>query len=102
MLAMNWETSTGILVPLAAIAVIFGIRLIKVLTNHQQQMTRIINEGTVGSGAGMQIDSLRREVDSLRTAVSQLATSVDHLRALQERSGAPEPALSERIQEGVQ
>lgn len=67
---------------LVAVALIFGLPVIAVLTNHQQKMAAIIhgqNRGNANAAQTEEMQALRREVAELKQLVHQQTIICDNL-----------------------
>ena len=60
-------------------ALVFGSRLIRTLTSHQQKMTEIIQRNQVAQvqKPNQEIESLKRDVDMLKATVNQQTMLLD-------------------------
>lgn len=76
----------GELIPLLAIALVFGIPIVAILTSHQRKMAELIHhgQGDHQSQAALmhELQSLRAEMAQLRATVHQQALDLDDLRPL--------------------
>jgi TolA-binding protein len=76
--------SLGVMIPIVAIVMGIGSGMLKMWTNHQQEMARIrsASRAQVGEAAQGQFEDLRRELMALRDTTTQYDMSVE--KALEE------------------
>ncbi len=70
---------------LVAVALIFGLPIVAVLTSHQQKMAAIIHGRNQGQNPA-EIDALRHEVNELKQLVHQQTIVTDNLTQLVAKS----------------
>lgn len=90
-----------LLIPLAAVLMIFGIPIIAILTKHQQKMAEFMHGK---SAENNQVPALYHEVQMLRTEVTKLREQLNEQTLLVDdlRRGLPtESAVSERLSQDV-
>jgi MFS-type transporter involved in bile tolerance (Atg22 family) len=68
-----------VMIPLAAVMLIFGIPIIIILTNHQRKMAELIH-GKQGQSAAQDLSPIYHELKNLRDSVNSLSMNVDSLR----------------------
>lgn len=68
-----------LLVPLAAIVLIFGIPIVAILTSHQRKMAELIH-GKGGVNTQAEVHALRQEVAILKDRVNQTLLANEELR----------------------
>jgi hypothetical protein len=83
------------LIPLAAVMLIFGIPIIVILTNHQRKMAELIH-GKQSQLPGQDMSPIYHELKSLRDSVNSLSMNVDSLRGEVRAQGE----LSDRLRAG--
>ena len=83
------------LIPLAAVMLIFGIPIIIILTNHQRKMAELIH-GRQGQSAAQDLAPIYHELKNLRDSVNSLSMNVDSLRHEVKAQGE----LSDRLRVG--
>ena len=84
-----------VLIPLAAVMLIFGIPIIVILTNHQRKMAELIH-GKQSQLPGQDMSPIYHELKSLRDSVNSLSMNVDSLRGEVRAQGE----LSDRLRAG--
>jgi predicted PurR-regulated permease PerM len=89
------EKIIAVLIPLAAIVMVFGVPMVAILTSHQRKMAELIHSNK-GAQAEADIAQLRREVQELKQLIHQQAIAMDNLVAIQSRSTAGQ-SLEQRI-----
>lgn len=72
------------LVPIVAIAFVFGIPIVAIFGHHQRRMAEILNQRAhLQAGASAQeVAALRQEVAELRQVVIQQAIELDSIKSL--------------------
>lgn len=83
------------LIPLAAVMLIFGIPIIVILTNHQRKMAELIH-GKQAQLPGQDLAPIYHELKNLRDSVNSVAMNVDSLRSEVKAQGQ----LSDRLRVG--
>lgn len=70
------------IIPLAAMALVFGIPLAAILTGHQRKMVELMNKREGNATSSEEINRLRLEVAELRDRVNQQALVLEQSRSL--------------------
>ncbi|HEY3781762.1 MAG TPA: hypothetical protein VGL56_11800 [Fimbriimonadaceae bacterium] len=66
---------------IAFLGVVYGIRLIRILTTHQQKMAQILsqNQSQQGSLNAPDLESMRRDLEVLKATVNQQTVLLDSI-----------------------
>lgn len=83
------------LIPLFAVALIFGVPIVAILTNHQRKMAELIH-GKQGQLPTQDLSPIYHELKNLRDSVNSLSLNVDSLRSEVKARGE----LSDRLSVG--
>jgi hypothetical protein len=87
-----WDKAIEALAPLLIIGLFIVVRLVRVLTAHQQKMTEILSRST---GDHAEIASLRHEISEIKSLMHEHVLNSDDRKRL--TSPPPTPDLAERL-----
>jgi hypothetical protein len=65
------------------IPVFYGIRLIRILTSHQQKMAQILSQNQQGALQSPDMESMRRDIEILKATVNQQTVMLDNIATQQ-------------------
>jgi HAMP domain-containing protein len=75
---------------LVAVALIFGLPIVAVLTSHQQKMAAIIHGRNQGQNSG-EMEAMRHEINELKQLIHQQTIVTDNLTQLVSKSALNQP-----------
>ncbi len=86
------------LIPLVAVAFVFGIPIVAILTSHQRKMAELMRDQQGGPALLQELQVLRYESAQLRDKVNQMQIQMDTMQ-LAQRNDPTDALLGQRQQQ---
>jgi hypothetical protein len=88
-----------LLIPLAAVILMFGIPIVAILTGHQRKMAELMRQPIQGQQpmSNIEIQALRAEVRELKQMLADQSLAIDQIRGASSVSTPPSIPIHERL-----